>query len=898
MSDWKQIVRQHLAPLRLPPEREIEIVEELAQHLEAVYEDALSDGATEPEARARALRVIADGRVLECELSRVERPLAARAAVEWIERRGGMRMESLWQDLRYGTRMLLKQPGFTLIAIITLALGIGANTAIFSVVNAVLLRPLAFKEPDRLVAVWERNLKKPDGEKSFVGGANFSDWKRQSQSFDALAAYMNWNYNLTGDGEPQRLRAIVATGDLFRALGVEPALGRTFAPDDDQDGRDNVVVLSHAFWQSRFGANREIVGQTVTLNNGKHTVIGVMPAWFEFPDARTEIWRPMAMSAEQAQNRQGKWLRVIGRLKAGVSPEQASAEMNAIAGRLERQYPEANGGWGASLLPLHEEVAGKVRRLMWILLGAVGFVLLIACANVANLLLARAASRQKEMAVRSALGANRVRLLSQFLIESLLLAALGGAAGLLLARWCSEALIALSPGGIPRLSESALDARVLGFTLLLALLATLLCGLIPAWQASKPDLDETLKEGGRGATGHAGRRWRSALVVAEVAAGVVLLVGAGLMVRSFLKLQQVNAGFDPRNLLTMQIMLPAGKYARNEQQIAFFQQTLEKIKTLPGVQSAGAVQDLPLRLNATSFPVTIPGRPAVAENERPMAVHRTVSDDYPRTMGIPLLRGRAFTPRDDLNAPPVVIINQTMARRLWPDEDPVGKQLRFGAPEDPPYTIVGVAGDIKHMGLAGEEGAVIYQPHAQKRFAWLRWMAIVVRTDAEALSLAAAIRRRVQEVDRDQPVYEVATMEELLAKSVAEPRFTTLLVGGFALLALGLAALGIYGVVSFAVVQRTHEIGIRVALGAQVRDVLALVIRQGMTLALLGVALGLAGAFALTRLIESLLFGVTTTDPLTFIGVSALLPIVALAACWIPARRAAKVDPLVALRCQ
>jgi putative ABC transport system permease protein len=803
-------------------------------------------------------------------------------------------MHALWQDLRYGARLLRTKPGFTLIAVLTLALGIGANTAIFTVVNAVLLRPLPFRQPERLVAVWEHNLKQ--GQRSgAVGGANFTDWQDQNQVFDSLAAYFNWNYNLTGGDDPQRLRAVVVSGEFFQTLGVEAELGRVVTPADDQEGSDNVVVLSHALWQSRFGASPQIIGQQVILNGRSHTVIGVMSAAFEFPDDRIDMWRPMAMSAEQRQNRAGKWLKVVGRLKPGVSIEQASAGMSAVAQQLEQQYPASNAGWGVNLVPLHEEIVGEV-TFLFILLGAVGFVLLIACANMANLLLARASSRQKEMAVRAALGASRGRLMGQFLAESVLLAVMGGVLGLLLAWWGHDALLAFSPSDIPRLKEAGIDGRVLGFTLLLSLLTTLLFGLAPAWQASKPDLNEALKEEGRGASGNAGRRLRRLLVIAEVAVSVVLLVGAGLMLKSFIQLQRVQAGFDPRNLLTLEISLPPSKYSQNQQQIAFFQQAVERIKTLPGVEAVGAVQDLPLRFNTNSFPIAIEGRPAAQAAQRPLAVYRAVTDDYFRALGIPLLTGRAFTAEDHENSTPVIVINQTMARRFWPDQDPLGQRLRFGEPTDPVYTIVGVVGDIKHMGLNADEGPVIYQAHAQKRFAWLRWMTVVVRAQAEPLSLTAAVRRRIQEVDPEQPIYNVATMEELLGRSVAQPRFSTLLFGGFALLAMCLTVIGIYGVVSYTVAQRKREIGIRMALGAQVSDVLRLVMRQGMKLVLLGVVMGLAGALALTQVMQSLLFEVSATDPVTFAVISLLLIGVALVACYLPARQATKVDPMVALR--
>jgi putative ABC transport system permease protein len=801
----------------------------------------------------------------------------------------------MFQDLRYAARMLLKNPGFAAFAIMTLALGIGANTAIFTVVNAVLLRPLPFMKPARLVTVWETNPKQGE-DHGVVGGANFADWKNQNQAFESLAAYFNWDYNLTGGDEPRRLRAVVVSGEFFQALGVEAALGRAVTPEDDQDGKDDVVVLSHALWQSRFGGSREIIGQTITLNGRSHTVIGVMPANFTFPDDRVDLWRPMALSPQQTQNREAKWLRVVGRLKPGLSIEQAGAEMSAIARQLEQEYPDSNAGWGARLVPLREEITGKFSSFLFVLLGAVAFVLLIACVNIANLLLARASSRQKEMAVRAALGASRGRLVGQFLTESLLLAVMGSALGLLIVFWLGDALVALSPVNIPRLTEVGIDNRVLGFTLLLSLLTTLIFGLAPAWQASRPSIHEALKEEGRGMAGSSGQSLRSLLVIAEVAVSLVLLVGAGLMIKSFIRLQSVDPGFDPHNLLTMEITLPPARYGQNQQQIAFFQQALDRIKTLPGVQAAGAVQDLPLRFNVNSFPVSIEGRAPSPTAQQPLAGYRAVTGDYFRTLRIPLLRGRLFTAEDGPDAAPVILINQAMAQRFWPEEDPLGQRLRFGEPSDPVYTIVGVVGDIKHMGLGADEGPVMYQPHTQKRFAWLRWMTVVVRTEVEPLTLSAAVRSRVQEVDRDLPVYNVETMDQLLKNSVAQPRFSTLLLGSFALLAMSLTAIGIYGVVSYGATLRTHEIGIRMALGARAGDILKLVIRNGATLTLIGVAIGLGLSFALTRVMTSLLFGVTPTDAMTFVTVSACLVVVTLLACFLPARRATKVDPLVALR--
>jgi putative ABC transport system permease protein len=799
-------------------------------------------------------------------------------------------------DLRFALRQLRKSPGFTLIAVLTLALCIGANTAIFSVVDAVLLRPLPFKDPAQLVSVWEYNLKQGDAHQA-VGGANFSDWKTQNQVFKSLAAYFDWNYNLTGGDEPRRLHAVLVSGEFFQTLGTEAAIGRVITSADDQDGSDDVVVLSHTLWQQRFGGRSEVVGQAIVLNGRNHTVIGVMPAGFNFPQEETEIWRPMAIPAAQMQNREGKWLKVIGRLKAGFSLNQASAGMSAIAQQLAQQYPASNAGWDVNLVPLHEEMVGKVSRFLFVSLGAVGFVLLIACVNIANLLLARAFSRQKEIAVRAALGASRPRLIRQFLIESLVLAVVGGAAGLLIAFWGNDALLALSPASIPRLKEAGIDGRVLWFTLLISSITTLLFGLMPAWQASKPDLSLTLKEEGRSTAGTSVRKLRGVLVAAEVAVSIVLLIGAGLMIKSFIQLQSVKAGFDPRNLLTMEVTLPSAKYGQNQQQAAFFRQAIESIKTLPGVEVAGAVQDLPFRFNSNSFPISIEGRALAPQGTKgPMVIYRTVTEDYLRTLGIPLITGRGFTPQDGPGSAPVIVINQAMARRFWPGEDPLGKQIRFGEAGDPAYTIVGVVGDIKHMGLDAEEGAVMYQPHAQKSFGWLRWMTIVVRTNVEPLSLNAAVRNRIQEIDKDQPVYNVGTMEQLLAKSIAQTRFSTFLLGVFALFALILSAIGIYGVVSYAVSQRTREIGIRMALGAARSNIFRLIVGEAMALFVLSLGLGLVAALGATRLLKSLLYGVGTNDPITFASIAFLTATVAFIAAWLPARRAARLDPIIALR--
>ncbi len=808
-------------------------------------------------------------------------------------------METLFQDVRYGIRTLLKNPGFTAIAIITLALGIGANTVIFSVVDSVLLRPLPFKDSDRLVLLWETDPQQnnPDGKNAQVAGiANFTDWNSQNQVFDDMAAYFNWTYNLTGIDEPERLEAAVVTGSFFDVLGVQSSMGRTIIPDDDQSGKDNVVVLSHGFWQRRFGSDAAIIGKSITLNRNSFTVIGVMPPDFNFPDRKIELWVPAGFSAAQKQDRAGKFLKVIGRLKPGMKVEQARAALVAIAGQLEQQYPDTNAGWSVALAPFQENEVSSTRPALLLLLGAVGFVLAVACANVSNLLLAKGAARRKEMAIRAALGASRRRLIGQMFTESALLALLGAGAGILLAVWGMDILISLNPGDIPRLAEARIDGRVFAFTLALSILTAFIFGIVPALFASKPDLQEAIKETGQTVTSSSGLKFHNLLIVSEIAVTLVLLVGAGLMIRSFLQLHEVNPGFNTENMLTMRIWLPASRYPSNEQQTAFFQQVIDRIETVPAVRAVGAIQDIPLKANRMGFSFRVEGRTATPAVEEPNAAYRAITPEYFRTMSIPLLGGREFTRQDDRNAPPVVIINRSMAQQFFSGEDPIGKRIRFGEQDAPWYSIVGIVGDVKHMGLDAQEGAAFYQPYDQKQFSFLRWMTLVMRTDSEPTGVIAAVRSQVQAVDKDQPVYDIATLEQLLSTSVAKPRFYTALLGSFALLALVLASVGIYGVMSFSVNRRRRELGIRLALGADRRDIFKLVVARGLLLTLTGVGIGMVASFALTRVMSSLLFGVTATDPLTFIAIPLILTGVALAACFIPARRATNVDPMVALR--
>jgi putative ABC transport system permease protein len=811
----------------------------------------------------------------------------------------------MFQDLRFGLRMLMRQRVATFAAILALALGIGANTAVFSVVNAVLLRPLPYQNSDRMVILWG-NFLKLNIEQMRAKAAEYVDYRDQTQSFESVAAFSMADFNFTGGQQPERIVGANVTANLFSMLGAQAAQGRLISPEENQPGRNSVAIVSHKFWQQRLGGAGNVIGTSVRLNDQPYTIIGIMPAEFEFPHPSfnfaepAEVWTPLAFTTDQITQRQRPYyLNVIGLLKSNVGIEQARSEMSALGKRFEQQYPgylgpnKADGGWRITVTPLQEQVVGKSRRAILVLFAAVGLVLLIACANAANLLLMRATVRQKELAIRLALGARRLRLIRQLLTESLLISGLGGAFGLTLAWWGVKALVALSPDNLPRLHEISLDGRVLLFTAALSVLTGLVFGLAPALQASKPDLQQTLKEGGLGAT--RGRHWlRNLLVVGEVAVAMMLLIGAGLMLNSFLQLQHVNPVISTDKLLSIELNLPATKYSKPAQAAAFYQELIRKVQTLPGVESASLSTIQPLSGVATNDPFVIEGRPLDFSSPS-VAGWQLVAPNYFRTVGIPIVAGRDFGEHDNADAAGAAIINEALARRYFPNEDPIGKRLTLGLPrpDNPWLTIVGVVKDIPHRGLESKAEPDWYLSYLRqpRRDAYL-----MVRSPGNAEGLAAAVRGQILAIDKDQPVTAIQTMTDVIASTTAPRRFNTLLLTIFAAVALTLAAVGIYGVISYSVTQRTQEIGIRMAMGAQRGNVIRLIVKQGMTLALIGIAGGIAGAIAAARALSSLLYGVRATDPATFFTISLLLATVALLACYLPARRAARVDPMKALR--
>lgn len=803
-------------------------------------------------------------------------------------------MTNFLQDLRFSLRMLGRTPGFTIVALLTLALGIGANTAIFSVVNAVLLKPLPFGEPDRIVSVWT-TWQNRGMERDIFSPANFLDLEQQTDTLAAVAAYMYFGFDITEGGEPESLTAALVTPAMFRVLGVEPILGRTFTAEEALPGNHRVVILSHALWQTRFGSDPGILGRDVSLDGVPRTVIGVMPEGIAFPDG-VKVWGPLAMTERTRQSRGAIYLDVIARLADGAGLEPAQAELDTIGARLASAYPDANTGMGLQLEPLHDQLVGNVRTALLVLCGAVAFVLLVGCTNLANLLLAAAAVRHREFALRAALGASRWRLIRQLLTESVALSLAGGALGILFAMWGLSALVAFDPGNVRRLDQVSLDGNVLMFTLALSLLTGILFGLAPAFGASRPDVHDALKEGGRGAAPGGRRGLGRILVVAEVALVLVLLAGAGILIRSFAHLRSVDPGFNPDGVMSLQLFLPRARYAEAPARTTFARAMLERVGSIPGVRSTAIGSTVPFSevpyVHDTSF--LIAGRPVPPPDREPTAYEHRASPGYFRTLGIPLLRGRRFTDQDHEDAAPVIIINAELARRFWPDGNPIGERITT-MDDIGPMEIIGVVGDTRFGQLDGDIRPAIYYPYAQSPTFGLTLLA---RTDGPPLSLAGAVKTQLWSLDAELPAQYINSMRGLIDGTLALPRFTMLLLGAFAGLALILAAVGIYGVIAYSVSQRTQEIGVRMALGARRRDVFRLVLGQGMMLTGLGVLLGLAGALALTRFLTSLVFEVSVTDPVTYLAVAALLSSIALLACYIPARRAMRVDPLVALRCE
>jgi predicted permease len=899
MPDWKGRIRKQLEDLNLAPTREAEIVEELAQHAEDRYRELLSGGATEAEARHATLDEIGGHELLARELRAIERADAPEPVV--LGARSGRLLAGLGQDLRYGFRTLRKDPGFTAVAMLALALGIGANTAIFSVVNGVLLRPLSFPDPDRVLMIYESNA---EFNRASVAYPNYLDWRRESRFFTDMGAVRNDDFNFTGAGQPERVSGKYVSASFFPVLGVTPLLGRSFLPEEDRRGAACAVVLSYGFWEERFGGDANILGKTLTLNAVRCAVAGILPADFRLGE-NARVYVPIeqwnAAGLRMRENHPG--LRVIGRLKPGATIEAAQAEIASIASALSHQYPKTNAGHGAKLVRMKEDMVGYIRPTLMLLAGAVGFVLIIACANVANLLLARSTARKREFAIRAALGADRKRVVRQLLTESVLLSLGGATIGLVLARWGTRLVLAATPGSLPRSGEIGIDPYVLLFTLVVSMVTGVLFGLAPALHGANASPQECLKEGTRGAGG--GRhRAESVFVAVEIGLAVILLAGAGLMIESLWRLWQIDPGFNTRNVLTTKVALSPKVVASPPGIRLAYQQLIERAAAIPGVQSAAITSVVPLGESDSETQFWPGTGPQPTQDRMTSAMFYIVTPDYPSVMQIPLRRGRFFTDRDTLASPTVVVIDDVLARRIFPGQDPVGRQISLMVIG--PVQIVGVAGHVKHWGLDSDDTAKIrdqiYFPVLQVPDKFLSeavaGLTLMLRTGPEPLSLVSAVRAQVAGPTQDQPIYAVRTMEQIISGSLAERRFTMLLLIIFAATALLLAAVGIYGVMSYAVTRRTHELGIRAALGASRREIVGLVVRQGMRLAAIGMAAGLVAAFALTRFLAGLLYGVRPADPATLAAVTLLLGGIALLACYIPARRAAVVDAVVALRCE
>ena len=884
---WFNILRDRLRALRHRDTVIDDIDREMRSHLELQVEANIRAGMSPAEAREKANRSFGN----------VNRAVDAAYDVK-----GGGLFETLAQDIRYGLRVLLKHKAFTSIAVITLALGIGANTAIFSVVNELLLRPLPYRDADRIVMLWEVS---PEGRRqNTTSRANFRAWREQSTSYQHIAAFSDQRFTLTGDGEPEEVSGQLALPDIFRVLGVDPILGRTLLPEDGEAGSPLVAVLSYGLWQRRFGGQSSAIGQPITLNGIKFEIVGVMPPNFQFHIKQrsgtgrpAEVWVTLPMPTGSTENERGRFLSTVARLKDGVTPEQAGAELRTIEARLSDEVPEFNKNYSAEVIPLREQFFGNVRRPLWLMLGAVGFVLLIACANVANLLLSLATSREKEIALRSALGARRSRIVRQLLTESLLLAVIGSVLGLGFAWLGIKALLLISPRDLVNLQGVGLNFSVLMWTLGVSILTGIIFGLAPALHISRLNLNDSLKEGGKADSGQAtgSRRLRSVLVVSEIALAVVLLASAGLLIRSFIRLQQVDRGFETDNVLTMVVRLPFARYQEDQQLVIFFNQAMERLRNLPGVQSAGMVNFLPLYGglgSSTGFKII--GRPEPPPGQGPGCDVRVVDAGYFQTMNIPLLRGRNFSDLELREAKRVILINEALARKHFPNEDPIGQRLDVAMFEKPVITeIIGVVGNVRYDSLIDEAPPAVYFPHPELPYPF---MSFALRTDGDPALLAPAVQREIRALDPNQPVGDVRTMNQVMSEAVSRSRFNTLLLGLFAGLATLLSAVGIFGVMNYSVSLRTRELGLRLAIGAQPRQVLLLVLKQGLMLTIAGVVIGLLAAFALTRLLSGLLFGVEAVDATTFATISLLLVVISLLACYLPARRAMRIDPMMALR--
>jgi putative ABC transport system permease protein len=895
MRNWEDYVRARLKLPGLTPVREARVVRELAAQLEDFYRDATARGLPDEEADTYAREQIGDWDRMAQDVWLADRQ-SARPALE----RAAMRLEAtnrhpkgmkmladLLYDLRYGARQFAKSPGFTAVAVVTLALGIGANTAIFSVVNGVLLQPLPYPEPDGLVRVYEVV---PQYGRFAVAPASFLDWRQQNRSFERIAALTTGSATLADGDMPERVMNAMVSWDIFELLRVRPALGRTFVQEEDAVQKNHVVVLSHGMWQRRYGGDPRILERTIVLSGIPHAVVGVMPADFSFPSREVEYWVPLALDTARP-TRGGHFLAVIARLAGGITLDQASAEMKTIAERLALQYPDSSRDESAEVLALRDQVVGRIRPALLTLLAAVGVVVLIACGNVANLLLVRASVREKEIAIRTALGAGRRRLVMQMLAESLVLAGAGGALGLLLAYAAIGPLRSLGVGSIPRLDNVAIDGYVLLFTMLLCLVTGVFFGLVPAWQASRTNVSEVMKEGGRSA-GTSGGRWvRNTLVMTEVALSLVLLVGAALLLRSFSRLTAVDPGFSADRVLTFRVSLPIAAYKEEAQRSVFFDRLLERLRAAPQVVSAGIVQSLPIRDDyVLSF--TVRGRPTEPGREN-SANYRAVSSGYFESLGVPLRRGRTFTDRDAPGMPMVAVVDEAFVRRHLAGVDPIGQAIDIGNGTDGFYEIVGVVGDVRYDGLEADANPTMYVPFKQDVFSSM-W--VVLRTDGEPAALTGTARAVLKDIDPQVPAYLVSPLTAIVDGSLDQRRFSMFLLTLFALIALFLAAVGLYGVISYTVSQRTQEIGLRLAIGAPRGHLLGMVIGQGMRLVVAGIAVGLAGALALARFVSTMLFGVTPFDPPSYASTAVVLLGVAAVACYVPARRAMRVDPIVALR--